>query len=56
MTPRSYGLLTLLRLQGNKVPAVCRDEEVPEPSPEPSPDDPSEDDPEDDLPWASVYI
>jgi extracellular elastinolytic metalloproteinase len=46
----------VLRLQGYKVPAVCRDEEVPEPSPEPSPDDPSEDDPEDDLPWASVYI
>jgi len=47
-----------LRLQGYIVPAVCRDEKVPEPSPEPSPDDPSEDDPEDDddLPWASVHI
>jgi extracellular elastinolytic metalloproteinase len=45
-----------IRKDGHVVPAVCRDEEVPEPSPEPSPDDPSEDDPEDDLPWASVYI
>ena len=48
--------VNILCLQGHNVPAVCRDEEVPEPSPEPTPDDPGEDDPEDDLPWASVFI
>jgi extracellular elastinolytic metalloproteinase len=56
MTPNLTSVNLRIRLQGHVVPAVCRDEEVPEPSPEPSPDDPSEDDPEDDLPWASVYI
>jgi len=55
MTP-DLTSVNVLRWQGHNIPAVCRGEEVPEPSPEPSPDDPSEDDPEDDLPWASVYI